>query len=198
MRLGGTPVLILGTVLLISAGLGCLGGSSVIAPPSIDPEKAARAAMSEYDADNDGAIAGDELKYAASLSSIMAEIDADADKRITPDEIASCLTGWLESGTNLVSSVCTVRYQGRPIDSATVVLEPEKFLGEGLASASGVTNTDGTANLTNGVAPGFYKVRITKNDVIPEKYNSATELGQAVSPNGRSHDYEFNLNWRLK
>jgi len=81
-----------------------------------------------------------------------------------------------------------------------VVLEPESFLGDQLRPASGVTDKSGFAYLSmateggsvppfSGVQCGLYKVRITKlsggKQILPSKYNSATQLGLEVAPDAQ-------------
>jgi hypothetical protein len=79
---------------------------------------------------------------------------------------------------------------------ATIVLEPEPYLGEGIQRAEGVTDGAGSAGL--GIPPehvpkhlrrlksvhyGTFKVRITHPTIkIPAKYNIDTQLGYETEP----------------
>ncbi|NLE37232.1 MAG: hypothetical protein GX621_04330, partial [Pirellulaceae bacterium] len=90
--------------------------------------------------------------------------------------------------TGLTPVMTTVTVGGRPLAGATVVFEPERFLGANVKSATGTTNEHGMAPMSAegaeypGVAPGLYLVRITKEGVnLPTKYNAETVLGVEVA-----------------
>ena len=90
---------------------------------------------------------------------------------------------------------CSVNYDGKPLEGATVKFIPEPFMGGVVDEASGKTSPEGFAVIAidqaklpesqkgiNGVRSGFYKVEITHPDKqIPARYNTATELGQEVA-----------------
>jgi hypothetical protein len=72
-------------------------------------------------------------------------------------------------GRRLVKLEGTVTLDGQPLEGATVTFVPEGGSGP---SASGLTGSDGVFSLTtrtsgDGVAPGAYKVTVTKS-VVPE------------------------------
>jgi hypothetical protein len=67
---------------------------------------------------------------------------------------------------------------------------PEEFLGSGLPTGTGTTDTRGMAfisqpshegDTSRGMSPGFYRVEITKGEEIPVKYNKSTIFGQEVA-----------------
>jgi hypothetical protein len=79
------------------------------------------------------------------------------------------------------------------LEGATVTLIPEKFLGDAVKPASGVTDGLGVANLATagaevpGVACGMYRVEVSKKnavgrETIPTRYNQETILGVEVGP----------------
>lgn len=167
--------------------------------PPHNPSSVASAAMAKYDANSDGAIAGDELQKAPALVDhpdlTVKLIDKDNDGRITADEIQSRVQTWLDSKVGIMSFHCNVKLDGKPLEGATVVFEPEEFHAGAINEASGTTGVDGTAVLAvakeklpshlqdiSGMQTGFYKVRITHPSAsIPAKYNTDTTLGQEVS-----------------
>jgi len=181
---------------LLMAGLlvaaGCRRGPGRLYPPKIDAVSAGRDAMSMYDANKDGKIDGAELDQCPGLKAALARIDTSGDKTITADKIAARIKTWQDSKAGRIAVSCTVLRRGRPLPDADVAFAPEKFLGGNLQAASGRTGPDGVANIgvpthdpddPLGVAPGLYRVEITKaGEAIPPKYNAATVLGVEVAP----------------
>ena len=189
---------------------GCWGGPSRIHPPGIDAEAAGPAAIQEYDADGDGAIAGQELMKAGSIKQAFMRIDGavegtSPDQKITAEEITARINKWKESRVGRMALQCTVRFRGAPLPGATVRFVPEKFLGQDIQEATGETDQNGTAVLTvpdtmpPGVAPGLYKVEISKEmngqEMVPPQYNTQTILGQEVANDaiGMESGIVFNL-----
>jgi hypothetical protein len=89
-----------------------------------------------------------------------------------------------------------VTLDGRPLEGASVTLEPESFLGEEVKVAVCTTDMFGTASpnvpddqrldpRTSGAYMGFYKVKISKlangKEMVPRKYNEESILGQEVA-----------------
>jgi hypothetical protein len=187
--------------LLATAGLlacgGCSSGPSRLVPPSISASGAAEQAMEMYDVDSDGYIAGDELKQAHGLRAAMKTVDTDNDEKISELEIAERIRVWQSTKAGISSILCSVTMDGKPLEGATVTFEPEPFLGDEIQTASGPTNYNGTAapyipkenrpqaDMPPGLQLGFYRVKISKlvngKEIIPEKYNSETTLGQQVA-----------------
>ena len=185
----------LSLMLLAALLFGC-GGPSRIHPPGIDADAAGPAAIQEYDANKDGAIAGDELAKAGSIRQAFARIDgavegSSPDQKVTAEEITARINQWKESRVGRMALQCTVKYRGMPLEGATVTFVPEKFLGENVQAANGTTDRNGTAVVRipdvdpPGVAPGLYKVEISKQvggqEQVPPQYNTQTILGQEVA-----------------
>jgi hypothetical protein len=184
------------------AALGCSSGPSAVTPPDIDAGDAASQAMEMYDKDGDGTIAGSELDAAVGLKAAMATLDANKDGSVQEDEISQRIDSWQASGVGVVALNCSVRLDGRPLEGAKVVFEPEPFLGDDIQTAEGETSPVGstiisvpkanrpTADTPPGVQLGFYRVRISKEvagkEAIPAKYNTETTLGQEVAPDDPS------------
>jgi len=103
--------------------------------------------------------------------------------------------------------VLTILAGGAPLEGATVVLDPEEFLGPNVQPATGVTDAGGLVMPTMevgpgdppGVAPGFYLVRVTKEGLdIPSMYNTETVLGVEVAQDATVELEEgitFDLRW---
>ena len=162
--------------------------SGRLVPPKIDRQEAADLAMKQYDTDKDGEIAGKELDGAPALKSAIKNLDTDKDGAVSHDEIVGRIQAWQDSRVGRMAIQCTVAYRGQPLPDATVVFEPEEFLGAAMQSGEGVTDANGTAVMSipdivpPGLAPGLYRVKITSKKVkLPEKYNKKTTLGQEIS-----------------
>jgi hypothetical protein len=168
--------------------------------------------MELYDADGDGKIAGDELEKAPALRAALPRLDTNNDGAVSEDEIVARVNAWKEMRTGMASVRCHVTLDGQPLTGATVVFEPEAFLGEEVKTATGTTNPFGDAaptiapedrpepTLPGGAHFGLYKVRISKvvngKETIPSRYNTETTLGQEVSyddPGMKNNNMAFNL-----
>jgi hypothetical protein len=175
---------------------GCSGRPAAIQPPDIDPQEVAAGAIEQYDTNVDGTIDQKELESAPSLRFSLDRIDANGDSKLVANEIAEfAQKHWLDRATGIIRLKCEVKLDGRPLDGATVVLEPEAFLDGAVKPASGVTR-GGTATLdvadadrphpnAHGVQNGLYLVRITKTvdgqEQLPKKFNKQTVLGCEVA-----------------
>jgi hypothetical protein len=193
---------------LALAAWGCSSHSPDRVPaPDIDPSGAAAQAISMYDTNHDGAISGDELNKCPALKTSIKLFSA-GDGKATAETITAELEKVKASKVGIISLLAKVNMDGAKLDGATVLLEPEPFMGSSIAPATGKTNADGVANLAigdpqervkRGVNPGLYKVRINKQvggkEMIPARYNKDTELGIFVSQdnNDISKQLEFNL-----
>lgn len=174
--------------------VGCYGQEPRVEAPPIDPEGYAAKAIELYDTNDDGFLAGDELKKAGSLRGL-----AGSDKKVSKDEIAARLQSIVDSQLGMATMTCEVRSGGNGVPGVKVTFEPEAFMGGSIKPASGVTNEDGVADIAmsgdDGAQPGFYKVKLTREgDDLPAKYNEETELGQEVSYEALQHgNVVFNI-----
>lgn len=196
----------IGLLFSLLSGCGLSGGGS-IDEVDFDPRAMAEKAFAEFDLDKDGSIADSELKSAPSLNSALAEIDTSGDKKITTDEMVACIEAWNEAGADLTSVECEITVEGVPLTGATVTLVPESFSGAEITAGTAVTDENGVAFMVaeeakakgfpEGMRLGFYKVKVSKleggEEAVPAKYNEATTLGQAISPNDRLTSYQFTL-----
>jgi hypothetical protein len=199
-------------VTLLAVVCSCRYGRAPVRQPSIDASSAGKLAMEQYDTNDDGKVAGDELEKAPALKGALMLVDTDGDKGVTADEVAARVKAWKAMQTALTSVRCHVTLNGQPLADAQVVFEPEPFLGESIKTATGKTNQLGDAspsigreelpspNIPGGVHFGLYKVRISKvvsgKETVPARYNTETVLGQEVSyddPGMKSNNVAFAL-----
>ena len=178
-------------LVLVSVLTGCRAGSEAVKAPQIDPTAAAAAAISQYDGDQNGTLSKSECKGSGFD---FPRWDANSDGNLDNNEVEERLTLYASNGAGLLDLTCQVLVNNVPLENATVVFEPEDFLGGATEAAEGTTDIDGNAMLAipevvkedpvlTGVRPGLYKVRITHPDLnVPAKYNEETTLGFDASP----------------
>lgn len=173
-------------VLLVVVGCFAKKPKRILAP-KISPRSAAAQAMEMYDTNKDGKLDSAELERCPALKDALKRIDKAGEGTITAAKIAARIQEWQTSRAGRMSLFCYVRWQGQPLADADVKFVPEKFLGSQIQPATGKTDAQGIAMMSietkgpddpPGVAPGFYRVEITKPGMnIPGRYNSATTLG---------------------
>lgn len=177
-------------VLIVAAG-GCSRSLERFKAPKVDAASSASAAVELYDADGDGKLSKQELAKCPGILGKLAAYDKNGDGSVDQAEIKDQLAQLLKHGTGGTQLTCLVTYKRKPLIGAEVVLEPEPYLGNDIQAARGTTNGSGSAQLTippehlpshlqrmKAVHYGTFKVRITHPSTsIPEKYNTATELG---------------------
>jgi hypothetical protein len=175
---------------------GCSGGPKRVKPPKIDISAAATQAIELYDTDHDGKLSETELAKCPGVLVMLAGYDTNHDKHIDADEFHDRLGSLLGAGSGATQLAASVYYQGRPLSGATVIFEPEPYLGDDIQPAQGITTNAGIADLgiPTDKAPaalksfkliqyGTYKVRITHPSIaIPAKYNTETTLGYETIP----------------
>ncbi len=157
-------------------------------PPSIDGFSSGFRAIEQFDANKDGKLSGAELDKCPGLKAAIDNVDADGNGEITAKEITERIHAWQKSKLSRMSMSCRVRHNGEPLEGAEVKFVPEKFLGENQKTATGKTDQNGMAmiclpdTLPPGIAPGFYRVEVTKaGEKIPAKYNTKTIFGQEIA-----------------
>jgi EF hand len=182
-------VLVGGTVVGL---VGCFGsGAPKIPLPSLDPSGAGDAALAEYDANRDGALAGDELEKCPGLKEGLKRIDANKDGRLTAEEIAQRIRQVQVQKAGLAPLSVAVTLDGKPLTGATVSFVPEKFMGSGVKPAVGTTDEGGALQPQTegvpiaGVQPGVFRIEVSKKDAagtetVPARFNSDTTLGVEV------------------
>jgi hypothetical protein len=188
-------------MLLVGLGLlgpaGC-GGPSGGAVPEIAPD-APKKAIELYDADKNGYLDARELEKAPGLRAAFAR-----SSKVTEQDIAERITRWKDAKAGRQTFLVKLTHNRKPLVGATVTLVPESFLGSAIQTATGKTDEMGRTLPTTpafeaehnpGVAPGFYRIEITKDgENIPAKYNTATTLGGVV-PQGDESKWDFILEY---
>jgi len=167
-------------------------------------------AIKQFDANHDGKLSGKELEKCPGLKAAIAQIDRSGKGEITAKKIAARIKAWQDSKLGRMSLGCAVMHNGEPLEGAEVKFVPEKFLGKNVKTAKGKTDANGMAMLSvptratgglrepPGVAPGFYRVEITKaGEKIPAKYNTETIFGQevAMDAKGIQEGIKFDLKY---
>jgi len=165
-----------------------------VVPPRLSPSRVARRAMKQYDANKDGKIDRRELGKCPTLKSAVEMIDKNGDGVVTAGEIADRVQDWLDSKLGRMCFACTVTLDGKPLQGALVRFVPERFLGKAFQAATGTTDEHGIAVVSipltgpddpPGIAPGFYRVEISKTkngkETIAAQYNTKTVLGQEIA-----------------
>jgi hypothetical protein len=184
-----------GAVLMLLIA-GCSGAPARVKPPKINPSSAAAQAMELYDTDHDGKLSQAEAAKCPGVLVAFDRYDANHDKFIDASEFEEHLQELLKHGTGGTALSCNIIYDGHPLADATVVLDPEPYLGTEIQSAEGVTASYGAARV--GIAAdrlpaelqrvklvqyGTFKVRVTHPKIkIPAKYNTDTTLGYETIP----------------
>ena len=149
--------------------LGCfvlVGCSRPSVPQTYEPSKSAELALTAYDTDQDGKIAGPELDDSPALKAALERMDTDQDGALTADEISDRLSAYKAMSKYIVSEL-QIRQRGKPVAGAELVVELESFMGQGLPSFKGTTNPGGTvvpeSDSTNslGLPLGLYKIEVT-------------------------------------
>ncbi|HEX6960651.1 MAG TPA: hypothetical protein VF175_02200 [Lacipirellula sp.] len=151
--------------------------------------------MQLYDANGDGSLSKEELVKAPGILARLEAYDANTNEAVEPEELQRHLERLLNrtGGTQLN---IIVLHKGRPLRGATVVMEPEPYLGDQIQKAEAVTDGAGVAEMAippeyapehlrrlKTVHYGTFKVRITHPSVqLPAKYNTETELGYETEP----------------
>lgn len=195
-------LLALGLILAV----GCSKGPSRLHPPAINASAAGSQAVEMYDTDKDGKISGAELDKCPALKAAIGQIDDTGEGAVTAAKITARVKKWQDSKLGRMSLSCTILRNGAPLADADVKFVPEKFLGEEIKTASGKTDKNGVAMISvatsgredpPGVAPGLYRVEVTKGSEVPAKFNTDTTLGQevALDAKGIQEGIKFNLSY---
>lgn len=147
-----------------------------------------------FDTNKDGKLSGRELNQCPGLKAAAAKVNPNGEDGITAKMISDRIKKWQKSKLGRMMIFCTVTRKGKPLAGAEVRFVPEKFLGlnDDKWIATGKTDQNGTAmpsipttgkrSNPPGLAPGFYRVEVTKpGEKIPAKYNTRTIFGQEIA-----------------
>jgi len=194
----------------LSAGLalaiaGCSRRPSRIEAPRLNPEDLAARAIERYDTSGDGNLSGDELSPA--LRAFARTADRDKDGVLTRAEIAERLAACVASKVGLQQWGGAVLLDNRPLAGAAVSFIPDPLLegivepATGQADARGFVDMRIEGSRVPGVRPGFYRVEVSKKDaagreILPDRYNTKSELGQEVGPDVSRGGWKLELQSR--
>jgi hypothetical protein len=157
----------------------------------VDPEISSQAAIDQFDKDGDALLDETELKGCPGLLNALRAFDDTKDKKLSQQEIADEVDFMYQRNPGFTALNCSVTLDGNTLSGATVKFIPEKFLGEEIKTAEGITNGIGVASLslpaedlpkalrrTPALRVGIYRVEIEHpSKKIPAKYNTESELG---------------------
>lgn len=156
--------------------------------------------MEALDANGDGSLDATELANCQPLAHAMAAYDTSKDGKISAEELTARWSQLVGPTSAFTGASCSVVQSGRPLAGAVVKLRPVVGLSDSLSTAEGTTDDRGNAqpgvpadqlpaNLASTplVFPGLYHVEITHpQSQLPARYNTASELGWEIDPNGRT------------
>jgi len=185
---------------------GCNARPKRVTVPEFDPPAIAAAVITAKDANGDGAVTAEELGDWTGFRAAFAAIDANHDKKLDRDEIERRLQEYVDAKVGRQSLTVFVTANGQPVVGATVDFIPEQCLADVIQPARALTGPGGSAAVTpvDGgiplVAPGFYRVKISKKqgdkETIPPQYNEKTTLGFEVATRGGGEPARFNITSR--
>jgi hypothetical protein len=201
----GSPMTKFPWIVALLVVAGCSGGPKRFEAPQVDTNMAAAKAIELYDGDGDGALSDQELARAPGMLGKIALYDQNKNGSIEEREISAHLSRLLNH-TGGAQLNALILYKGKPLSGATVEMEPEPYLGDGIQTARGVTDAAGSADLAippefapenlrrlKMVHYGTFKVRITHPTIsIPAKYNAETTLGYETEPGRATVDFRLN------
>ncbi len=182
-------------ILLIAAG--CGGKSAPVPRAGYDPERAAQAALDEFDKDRDGTLSAAELNACPGIKAAAARIDTNNDQKLSRDELKARFTTYADATFGVLGVTCTVTLGDSPVSGAVVTFTPESCFGDSLKSGSGTTDASGVVTVVRsdgveGLSPGLYRVAVVGGGV-PADYGSRPLLGHEVSADGRGDALELKL-----
>lgn len=170
---------------------GCLGSPPAPDMPSFDADGSAEAAITQYDANQDGKLDAKEMEKSAALSAAAAELDTTGDKALDSAELTARMQSYVEGGVARKMFSAQVLFDGVPLAGAEVKFVPEDFMLGAIKEGVGITDAGGTVTITEpnvdppGISVGFYRIVVSKKDAagketLPAKFNAATTLGMEV------------------
>ena len=177
--------------------VGCFSrGGKRVEPPALNPDTAGTEAMNLYDKNKDGVIKGDELDASPALKACYAWLNKSGNG-ITAKDIADRIREWQETKTGLTLQAINIQYGGKPVESGTVTLTPEAFLGANYSPATGQIN-GGTVSPScadnvdglSGMPVGFYTVTF---EGVP---NAPAKMGIEIFD--RNPDFQKTNNYTLE
>ena len=146
--------------------------------PKINPHAAADA-IAMFDKDGDGRAQRQRAGQVPWAEGRAAPARRRQDGAVTAEMIDARIKAWRASVVGRGVVRCFISRNGRPLPGPRVKFVPEKFLGDGIRTATAVTDARGLALVSAppekgerpGVPPGFYRVEIAKLGLaVPARY----------------------------
>lgn len=173
--------------------------------PHVDPVAASEGAIELYDTNGDGQLSEQELAACPGILSKLSIYDGDGNKSVTREEIEARLRAFFPKHVGVTKLSAYVSLDGQPLPGATVKFVPEKYLGDEVQMAGGVTTDRGNATIDirdqdspdteqglNGIHFATYRVEITHPTIsIPAKYNTDTTLGYETERGNPATSFEL-------
>jgi hypothetical protein len=174
---------------------GCNSGPAALHPPKINPSKAARSAIAEFDRDGDDKLSKEEWGASPELSAVATQYDKSGDGTLDADELEGGFTAWQENSPGPRQVPFSVSLDNQPLAGATVRLVPAAFFSAEIKPVSSETGPGGGGLLTLApedmpkgapnielMQPGLYRIEVTHpSRKIPAKYNTETTLGIEIT-----------------
>jgi len=189
---------------LVVTFLGCSDKPSRLAAPDVDPGDVAKKAIELYDKDGDGRLANKELSNG--LKAFAKTADTNSDGALEEAEISKRLEEHVSARVGLQDVGGIVYLNNRPLIGATIRFIPDEAFGDVLSPAAGITDDVGFVELViegsdlPGVKPGFYRIEVSKKngsrELVPSKYNTASELGEEIGPDVSQGGWKLELKSR--
>jgi len=184
-------------LLVMMAATGC--GPTRVAAPTYDPDGMAKAAMVEYDSNNDGKLDAGELVRCPALLRAFPQIVTDKRPYMTEEDLAERFRLMQESRAGLIGTRCMVTRDGKGVSGVTVTFIPEEFMGNAIKRGSGISDADGRVELAiegervKGLNPGYYRIEASLkdesgNETLPANVNKDSKLGQEIHPRNRRQE----------
>ena len=184
---------------------GCSRGPAPVRIPHVDPVAASQGAVELYDTNGDGQLSEQELTACPGILGKIGIYDSDGNKSVTQEEIEARLRAFFPPNVGVTKLNVHVSLDGKSLAGATVKFVPEKYLGDEIKPAGGITTDRGNATIDirdadapeteqglSGVHYGTYRVEITHPTInVPSKYNTATTLGYETERGNPSTSFEL-------
>jgi hypothetical protein len=187
---------------------GCGKRQERITVPSFSPGSAAGRAVKDYDQNGNGSVDGGELQKCPAFLTALPRIDQDGDGKLTDSEISARIATYNTFGIGLMSRICVITLDGRPLVNANVRFEPESFMLGSISPAVGVTDASGRVSPRKegseypAMQVGMYRIKVSLRDgeteTIPAQFNSETTLGVEIAPDVPEQERGFNLDLKSR
>ena len=185
--------------------VGCSGSVPEAGP--LDPPKAAAEAIATYDKNGNGALEAPEIAGSPAIKASMNKYDVDKSGTLTAAEIQNRVQYYVDRLGNLTMLYALVTLDGTPLEGANVTLVSEPWLGR--PTVTNVTDDKGEVVFRMedaeeaGVHAGLYRIEVSKKDasgteMVPEKYNTKSTLGQEAAPDRRELESPVRLDLQSK